>query len=108
MRDSSGHRLRPRHDFKAWIKVHPGRGELLEDADIALDVCGAVRNLVFQGFRAHHRLTKVRPIDGECQVRLLGLEARDVGDGRIFKFEGSCTKANCLMGARSCAAHLAV
>jgi hypothetical protein len=73
MRDSSGPGLRTRYDFKAWIKVHHGRGELLEDADIDLDVCGAVRNLVFQGFCAHHRLTKVRPIDGECQVRLLDI-----------------------------------
>ena len=48
-----------RHDFKARIEVDHGRGELLQYADVALHLCGPVRNLRVERLRAHHRLLEI-------------------------------------------------
>ena len=59
----------------------------LQDARIAFDLGGAVRDLGFQRLRAHHRLLEVGAIDGEGQIGLVGLEALDVGERGVLQLD---------------------
>ena len=59
MRDLGGPRLRSGHNFKAWIEIHHGCGELGKNAHIPVHFRAAVSDLRFERLRAHHRLFEI-------------------------------------------------
>ena len=87
MRDLGVSRLCAGHDLKARVEVDHGGRELLQDACVTFHLCGSVRDLRVQGLCTHHSLLKIRPIDREGQIGIVGLEPLDIRKRRILQLD---------------------
>lgn len=76
--------LASRHDLEPRIKVDHCRRQLGEHSGVAVSLGGSVGKLGLQGLRAHHRLLQVGAVDRQSEVGLRGLEACNVGEGRVL------------------------